>query len=402
MNTDLHRTQGLSTAVSTPTAPARRAARLSTLVLAAGMLFASGCGLPFPDNGEDISADVAVGGTKTESSAERATESTIPVLDDRTLEDTTEPTLADPTQDATAPSEPAPSVAIDTRFDGRSMRYLGIDIELGDFITTNQTLEEYLGSLPPTDDTQTLLVEVSITNGSSGTVSVPSDVLGLRLASGEWVPVDEMRETDGDRLTTVQPATQATERVVLEFPTVDLVGASFEVSEASTIAESIPLTAEETTAGSYLIELPGQLPVADLESPSLWPSCGYLWTGEVLSGSVTVEGVDGRRLERATKGQRWIAIEMRVEYEATSVTGSSPCDDYGVAVNEVDPRLVIDGVAASSLNSVAGDRIATGTAVTVEYWFQIPVEASEIELTDVGGTRIAIWNLDLPRLEGES
>lgn len=402
MQPSLHPSSASTHAVSR-----RGARRLTSATLMAAMLFASGCSLPFADSGDDISAEVEVGSSASNIKTSEASGESEQVSDGAVRDGDDTPTTEssvvgdEPTPSTTEPVL-APSTAIDTRFNGRSMQYLGIDIQLGDFITTNQTLEQYLGSLDPTDADQVLLIEVAVTNRSSGTVAIPMGVLGLRLPSGEWVPAEQMRETDGDSVGTVRPATQATERVVLEFPPIDLVGASFEISEATTIAESIPLTPEETTAASPTIDLPGQVTVIGLESPSLWPSCGYSWTGEVLSGRITVEGVDGRLLERATKGQRWVAIEMRATYGATVATGSSPCDDYGIAVNEISPRLVIDGVPETSVNSVPGDRIKIGTAATAEFWFQIPVDTQEIELTDIAGTRIAFWSLAIPLLPGES
>lgn len=393
---------------TSPTAPAvrwSRAGRLSAATLAATMLFAAGCSLPFADSSDDISADVEVGSSAIKSSeATRETESTDggAVRDGDDTPTTESSGLGEEPTPSTTDDVLVATTSVDTRFNGRSMQYLGIDIQLGDFITTNQSLQEYLGSLEPTDDDEVLLIEIAVTNRSSGTVTIPLGVLGLRLPSGEWVPADEMRETDGDTVSTVRPATQATERVVLEFPAIDIVGASFEISEASTIAESIPLTAEVTIVTPSTIELPGQVAVGGLESPSLWSACGYAWTGEVLSARIAVEGVDGDLLERATKGQRWVAVEMRATYDATIADGSSPCDDYGIAVSEISPRLVIDGVPGTSLNYTSGDRFQPGTAVTAEFWFQIPVETQEIELTDVGGTRIAIWDLALPLLDGES
>lgn len=382
--------------------------RLASFLLAVGMLVASGCSVPFGGGGDDISAEVDVGGSSSNLKSSEVTRETQQAeagslldVDDAPASDSPaaspiEGDDADPTTTALAPR-----TSVDTRFSGRSMQYVGIDLQLGDFITTNLSLEEYLGSQPPTDDDEVLLVEVAVTNRSTGTVSVPSSVLGLRLASGEWIPATEMRETEGDSLSTVRPATQATERVVLEFPVTDLAGASFEISEATTIAEFIPLTAEASVVPPSTIELPGEFLVAELESPSLWPSCGYIWTGEVLSARVAVEGVDGRRAERAAKGQRWVAVEMRTTYDATTVTGWSPCDDYGLGVSEINPRLVIDGIPESSVNSISGDRLDVGTAVVTEFWFQIPVETQEMALTDIDGTVIAAWVLDLPPARGE-
>lgn len=395
-----------TTSPTVPSANLCRARRLSAVTLAATMLLASGCSLPFADGGDDISADVQVGSSASNIKSSETTRED-EATDSQAVRDgdETPTTESGVVGDDSTPSEGddvlAPLTSIDTRFNGRSMQYLGIDIQLGDFITTNQTLQQYLGSLSPTDDDQVLLVEVAVTNQSSGTVGIPRGVLGLRLPSGEWVPAAEMRAADGDTVSTIRPETQATERVVLEFPAIDIAGANFEISEATTIAESIPLTAAETAPAPSTIELAGQVATTGLESPSLWPSCGYSWTGEVLSARIAVEGVDGRLLERATKGQRWVAVEMRATYDATTVAGSSPCDDYGLNVGELSPRLVIDGVSESPVNDTFSDRIDTGSALTAEFWFQIPVETQLIELTDVGGTVIAAWMLDLPSVPGE-
>ncbi len=374
---------------SAPGAPTRL--RLAAPLLVA-LLSATGCALPFAADGEDISSQVDVSGAEPDPSTSDG-------VDD--VAQTSASTASSRSDQSATPSDSRP-VEIDDRFDGRSVRYLGIDVALGDLIVTAQTAGQYLRSEETEDTEPRLLVEVAVTNESNGAVGLPRTVLGVRLASGERLVADEMVESDGDRIDTVRVEAQATERVLLTFDDVDLEDASFEITEAGTIPASIPLDLDLPVTEPYSLSLPAQPAVADLSSPSLWPACTYAWTGEVVGAQIVLEGVDGSQLERAIKGTRWVAIDLMVTNDTTESEDFYPCNQAAMPMGNVSPRLQIDGVSTTETNGVPiTGNIEMGAMAVVQFWYRIETDTELIELTDTAGTRIAAWQLDLPVVPGE-
>lgn len=364
--------------------------------LATATLLSTSCGLAFGDEGDDISAEVAVagrGGTATTTAPlGEAERSEATVVD--------QATTSAPQAESAGASTPA---QIDERFNGRSTQYLGIDVALGDLIFTGQTATEYLRSEPAADGNRRLLVEVAVTNNSNGPIGLPRTVLGIRLASGERLVAEEMLNAAGESIDTARTEAQATERVILTFPDADLTGASFEITEASTVPQFIPLDLAIPVPETYSLELPAQPAVSNLSSPSLWPACEYAWTGEVVGAAVLVEGLDGVRVQRAIKGSRWVVVDVLVSNDTTESEDFYPCNQAAMPMTNISPRLRIDGVATSETNRVPiGENIEMDAMAVVQFWYRIDVDTESIELTDTSGTRIAAWELDLPAVPGEA
>ncbi len=396
-----------STSTTTSTSSSRFARRVATSVLTAGLLFTASCGNPLAEDAQDISADVDVSGAASKSpSGEGTTRDVVetPENESAPSEPTSDPDDDEPANGTSTPEsdDSAPFVEVDTRFNGRSTEYVGIDFTLGDLTVTNQTLTQFTAGAEPTGDDRILVIEVAVTNRGNGTVTVPIELIGIELNNGERLAPDGAQESDGASVYTIRPAAQATERVLLEFPAVDLTGARFVVSEANAIPQYIPFDPALIVADTYSLELPGKAPVAGLRSPSPWVSCNYAWSGQALSARILLDGVNGGQYQRANIGRRWLLIEL----QATNNTGSGndfyPCNTAGMAISEIEPRLRIDGVSMGPSNRVSvSGRIDEDVTATVDYWFPIDADTAFVELTDVNGTVIGSWELDLPTVPGE-
>lgn len=387
------------------TMKARR--RTPTVLIAAGAVMLSSCGLPFADEGQDISADVEVSGaapenggasTRTEAKGDETASNIGQGITSQSADEFDDDVPAEEVVD------PAPALEVDTRFNGRSTTYLGIEIEVGDLIVTSQSIDGYVDGTPPTDDDSILIVELAVTNRANGAVSVPEEVLGIRLANGDRIAVADIRTPDGDAVYTMQPAAQSTERVLVVFPDVDLVGSSLEVSEAGRLPQSISFDPTEPVGeASFALALEAQPAVAGLRSPSGGWTCDYLWDGRVANASVELEGVDGSRLERAAIGERWVAIELEVSPVTPQEREFFPCYERAMPASEIAPRLVVNGAAMAPSSSPSfGVQIEHNATDTVLFWFRIPADTPIIELTDVNGMPIAQWALALPSVPGES
>lgn len=383
--------------------PTRRPLRLPTVALLATALVLGACGSDTTDAGDDLSAEVEVSGVRPTGDGEPGgaseREGSTPEPAEGAGPDTSEEpaTTVDPET-----ARILPAIAFDGRARGRSATYLGLEITLGSLIFTNQDLEEYTTDADPSDDRETIVVEVSVTNSGRSQVTVPEELFAIELASGERIAPDDLRSPDGDSLWAIQPQAQATEHALLAFAEVDLAGASFVIAEAGAIAEYIPLDGPAPEPEPYRVELATLPAVADLRSPSPWDGCDYAWTGEVVAATVGLEGVDGSRLDRADLNERWLAIELLVTNTTTGAAEFSPCNTSGMAVTAVDPRLRIDGVAISGESpGRIGDRIDEAASTVVQYWFPIGASTPRVELTDVYGAVIAAWDLDLPAARGE-
>ncbi len=394
---------------ATTTSPAATAVRahptrkLAAALLTATALLLGACGSDGTEAGDDLSADVEIAGVSGEGGESRpANDRETPPgpADDSAPSD--EP--AQPTDAADDPSTARilPAIAFDNRVEGRSATYLGIEITLGSLISTNQTLDEFTASADPTDDREIIIAEVAVTNSGSGDISLPEELFAIQLASGERVAPEDVSAPDGEWIWAIEAAAGSTRHALLAFPELDLEGASFVIAEGGAIAEYIPLDGPATTPEPYVVGLAALPAVGDLRSPSPWDGCDYAWTGEAVAASVTLEGVDGRRLDRASLNERWLGVELLVTNDTTRADEFYPCNSAGMAITAIEPRLRIGGVAMSPENSVPiGDRLDEGVGAIVTYWFPIDASTSRVELTDIGGTVIAGWDLDLPAAPGE-
>lgn len=393
----------------TPQRNTRPQRRTFGLALAAGMVMASSCTVPFLDDGEgsateDISAEVGVSGVDlgdTTKITDGRGDLDADVGEAQPVDSTA--TSPDETTSSGGDEDPAPVLAVDSRFNGRSVEYLGIGVELGDLIVTNQTVDEYVAAEDPTDDDRILILEIAVTNTGNGTVTVPEGVFGIELSSGERIAPLDMTATDGDFRSTLRPAAQATERALLIFPDVNIAGGSFVISEGTAIPLYIPLDPAVPVPEPYVMELAGQPAVSGLQAPSLWDGCAYQWTGEVIGARIVLDGVENNRLVRANKGERWLAVQIRATNNTPSGNEFYPCNTIGVAHGDLSPRLRIDGFAMSSTNyQQIGARIEEDASATMEFFFPISVDTTEMEVADVDGNVVASFVVDLPAVPGEN
>lgn len=396
------------------TVTATRLARISTLTLS-GALALSACAVPFGgDDGGEI-ATVDVEGVTPQEPTPTAAETASQVVDnDDAGESVASPATTAPladdeaveTSETTAPAVGADGFIVDDRIDGVSLVYKRIEIQFGQIVITNQTLEDHLsGEIDPErdDNDKLLLVEVILTNDGDGSVNVPRELFQLGDADNLLVGAEDAADRRGDTAYSFDLDSKTSEKGWLAFPFIDgdLETTFFEVSEGGAVPERLVLAAGATQPTTpYWVELGPQALASDLAINPPTGNCGWLVSAEVDRAGVGLEGVDFSKITRANAGER--VIEVDVTFTYISPTGSSSvCATLGPTKDEVGPRLRINGRLTTHLTTAGLDRVDPSTSKTFTYWFVVPSGSYDVEIVTQEEAVFGSWSVDLPPLPGE-
>ncbi len=149
----------------------------------------------------------------------------------------------------------------------------------------------------------------------------------------------------------------------------------------------------------YPIEL-DMGPSVDVTQPSQLGNCGLeTYRAEVTAAAVRLEADNGFVFRRAAPGRRYVNGSINMT-NVGPVTDTA-CDD-GAAVFSYDFSLLVDGRSIASSHGV--ERFAylePGGVRTRGFTFEIPSEASELQLVGMNDEVIATWDVALPEVAGE-
>ncbi len=308
-------------------------------------------------------------------------------------------TDSDETTTTTAPA-PVPTETVDDRFVGRSANYVIADVELGSVITTDRTPQDYLNGVDGELDNPVILIEVNLTsiNGASGWFD--REIFALVDSSGTRFSPTDVYTPRADATYSIDIESQATTKLVFVFDAIDLDGASFVASEAGRVPAIIPLTDVDTTQESpYTFDVSPAAVARDIEGESPWPSCTYAFSATIESATATLDGRNGTRIERTPIGERFVTFRVALTNTTTSDAGN--CYDIGGNVDDVQPRLEIDGVAMAPTYDGGFEKVEVGATVTAEYVFRVPAGQHDLVLRSSIGSELGSWTVDIPPVAGE-
>ena len=387
----------------------KKLVRLSSLAVASTLAL-SACATPFggDDGGEIATVDVE-GVTPEEPTPET---SEVQAAEQSTDSTASSPVTTAPNNDPVETSETvAPVVGadgsiIDERLDGTTVVYKRIEIQFGQMVITNQTLEGHLsGEIDPERDNNddVLLVEVTLTNDGDGSVDIPLDLFRLGDADNLLVGVEDATDRRGDTAYSFSLDSKTSEKGWLAFPFIDgdLDTSFIEVSEGGAVPERVVLAPGATQRVSpYWVELGPQPAVSDLAINPTSGNCGWLVTAQVDRAGAGLEGVDFSNITRANSGERIIEVDVTYTYDAPTGDGSV-CVSLGPTKDEVGPRLRIDGRLTTHLAVRGTDRVDPNTSKTVTYWFVVPTGDYDFEIVTQDEAAFGSWSVDFPPLPGE-
>lgn len=166
-------------------------------------------------------------------------------------------------------------------------------------------------------------------------------------------------------------------------------------------AGGVPATVrlDEVTAPDYPtpLDIGGS---AEVVGPNVLGGCDSVtYLAEVAEVDVRLESDSGFKFRRAAPGRRYVtgAVTMTNLNERLD----NECD-LGANAFDYGFRLVVDGRSISSEHRIGRiTHLAPGTSTTVRIEFEIPSDATDLELVGLNDESVATWNIELPEAPGE-
>ncbi len=302
--------------------------------------------------------------------------------------------------DAAPPETTIPKQRIVVFEGGSAATYLDTAVEVERIEALNHAPESFMADVPATGDEFYVVISVY----------AETDEASNRFAASDFVLVDDTgRPTSGAIL--MMPSGEPTSSVQLDTRdsasfevaferdvlVADLTGWRLSIDRDGDVPEFLPIgvpvdqpypiALDASAAGSVIVE-------------SAVGACDAAVVDvAIVEASIGVEADDGRRLHRADAGQRYVSIT--VDALNTAEATGSQCD-LTTPVFSYEFRLLVDGRPIASTHATENfEYLAPGASQLTNLTFEVPVEATELELVGAADESIATWSITLPTIGGE-
>lgn len=282
--------------------------------------------------------------------------------------------------------------------DSATSLYRATSFVIDNVWSSNAVMSTWTSSEPELDNQQHLVVEMYIETNAHD-LNVTDDLFSLTGPDGRRTGVANQYLTTGERDNSLNLDNRDSVTLFLDFvlrePITDLTGWTIGVGRGDEVTTALPLIG--AVPRDYPLGLDTGQTATDIE-PAVLSGCPDEILGvTVAQAQVSLAAGLDSDLRWADQGQRWLTIELLVRNDGTDEN----CET-GVPIFTWDPRLVVDDrpIAAAD-TEVRIEYVLKGATDTLTMLFQIPVDATTLELVGETGVPLASWTPDLPAVFGE-
>lgn len=376
---------------------AGRQADFDRLVPSADEYFTAQCGAPYSNALAGVPATPAAtpSDTAVVAGADDGATSTTAAPGSDTTEADAESKGEIPEETTTQAPAPAGAIAVDTSSMGATLRFLGVELVVGEIWRTDLTPESAVTGGSETGDQSAVLVEVRMTSTTHNLFSAPADY-GFVSSEGFRTNADEALTATGERWNLDLDENESTSGfLVFEGGLGQLSGGQLQwIKDGEAANAPLGLGA---TVPAYPFELAGTNtanPAAHTDANS----CRKPYEAEVRSSEADLDRFGQFQANRAPRNERFIRIEVAIE--PGEITGEATVCSFTNTLrrDEIGLRLRLNnGDALAAVSNGLSSSIDVGETVVAPVVFQVAADTTFFELVDGAGTVIATWDdLALP------
>ena len=290
---------------------------------------------------------------------------------------------------------------MDANYVGRSARYLDMGVLIGNIITTNLDLSDYVvGRQDRPTDGLVSIVEVTLTNNAEGPTEFSADNISLAVAGAAPQSPLAALGIDGAPLPSTYESLASVPGFLAYSAVAPLEGSSIMVAGDGRVPAIVPLSIAVAPPDEvpYSLALPLVPRVRNIGAPNATAPCNYMFDAQVLSLTAQLDGLVENTAVRAGLGERFLVFDIALTNRPAA---GRPVECVPMTPNDAQLRLLVNSQASVQTNAADLRQIEPGQTVTTRVYFSVLTGQSELDFITVIGGRLGRWNINLPLVPGE-